>query len=69
MHSRRSKLSRTKVRLILGLNLMINLMSQKPDKEKRSLLDLNVYKIAEVLLITQKIRLLSKEQLITLRGA
>ena len=52
-----------------GLNLMINVMSQNTDKEKRSKLDPNVHKIAEVLLITQTSMLLNKEQLITLWGA
>ncbi len=52
-----------------GLNLMINVMRQNTDKEKRSKLDPNVHKIAEVLLITQTSMLLNKEQLITLRGA
>ena len=51
-----------------GLNLMINVTSQNTDKEKRSKLDLNVHKIAEVLLITQTSMLLNKEQLIALRG-
>jgi hypothetical protein len=45
---------------------MINVMSQNTDKEKRSKLDPNVHKIAEVLLITQTSMLLNKEQLITL---
>jgi hypothetical protein len=49
-----------------GLILMINVMSQNTDKEKRSKLDPNVHKIAEVLLITQMSMLLNKEQLITL---
>jgi hypothetical protein len=50
---------------------MINMMSQTTDKRKWSLLDPNVYKIAEVLLIAQPEtkRLLNKEHLITLWGA
>jgi hypothetical protein len=36
-----------------GLNFMINAMSQNTDTEKRTKLDPNVHKIAEVLLITQ----------------
>ena len=52
-----------------GLNLMINVMSQNTDKEKRSKLDPNVHNIAEVLLITQTSMLLNKEQLIMLWGA
>ena len=42
---------------------MINVMSQNTDKEKRSKLDSNVHKNAEVLLITQTSMLLNKEQL------
>ncbi len=52
-----------------GLNLMINVMSQNTDKEKRSKFDPNVHKIAEVLLITQVSMLLNKEQLTMLCGA
>jgi hypothetical protein len=40
-----------------GLNSMINVMSPTTDKEKQSLLDPNVYKIAEVLLIAQKMNI------------
>ena len=36
---------------------MINVMSPTTDKEKQSLLDPNVYKIAEVLLIAQKMNI------------
>jgi hypothetical protein len=53
----------------IALNLMINVMSQNTDKEKRSKLDPNVHKIAEVFLITQTSMLLNKEQLIILWGA
>jgi hypothetical protein len=52
-----------------GLNLMINVMSQNTNKEKRSKFDRNVHNIAEVLLITQTSMLLNKEQWITLWGA
>ncbi len=53
----------------VGLNLTINVMSQNTDNEKRSNLDPNVQKIAEVLLIKQTSMLLNKEQLILLWGA
>jgi hypothetical protein len=52
-----------------GLNLMFNVMSHNTDKGKQSKLDLNVHEIAEVLLITHRSMLLSKEPLITLWGA
>ncbi len=52
-----------------GLYLMINVMGQNTDNEKRSKLDPDVHQIAEGPLITQTSMLFDKEQLITLWGA
>jgi len=50
----------------LALNLMINMLSQNTDKSGKTLLDQNVHRIAEVLVITQTNRLPSREQLLQL---
>ena len=50
----------------LALNLMINMLSQNTDKSGKALLDQNVHRIAEVLVITQTNRLPSREQLLHL---
>ncbi len=48
----------------LALNLMINMLSQNTDKSGKTLLDQNVHRIAEVLVITQTNRLPNREQLL-----
>ncbi len=50
----------------LALNLMMNMLSQNTDKSGKTLLDQNVHRIAEVLVITQTNRLPSREQLLQL---
>ncbi len=50
----------------LALNMMINMLSQITDKSGKTLLDQNVHRIAEVLVITQTNRLPSREQLLQL---
>ena len=50
----------------LALNLMINMLSQNTDKSGKTLLDQNVHRIAEVLVITQTNRLPNREQLLQL---
>ncbi len=50
----------------LALNLMMNMLSQNTDKSGKTLLDQNVHRIAEVLVITQTNRLPNREQLLQL---
>jgi hypothetical protein len=45
----------------LALNLIINMLSQSTDKTGKTLLDQNVHRIAEVLVITQTNRLPNRE--------
>jgi hypothetical protein len=40
----------------LALNLMINMLSQNTDKSGKTLLDQNVHRIAEILVITLNLR-------------
>jgi hypothetical protein len=50
----------------LALDLMINLLSQNTDKTGKTILDQNVHRIVEVLVITQAKRFPNREQLLQL---
>ncbi len=51
---------------MLALNLMINMLGQNTDKTGKTLLDQNVYSIAEVLVITLTNTLPNQEQMLQL---